>query len=150
MAKGKTGVTLNWGGLDRVVGGAARSLADRRGLLRSVGETLVSSTVKRFRDGESPEGDPWDPSARTQQEGGVTLVDTARLRNSIGYATTTDAVLVGTSVEYAAIHQKGGQTGRNHAVTMPARPFIGISAEDKAEVGDLLANHIAAAFGGKR
>lgn len=142
----KTGASLEWNGLDRTLGRAARELANRRAILDAVGETLVSSTIQRFRDGEGPDGEPWDASLRAKEEEGQTLVDTARLRNSIGHAVTDDVVLVGTAVEYAAIHQYGGKTGRGHAVTMPARPYLGLSQEDAKEVQSLLAQHLASAF----
>lgn len=154
MAKGKTGVTLNWGGLDRALVNAACGFADRRSLLRAVGETLRSSAMDRFEEGAGPDGTPWETSERAREDGGQTLVNTGRLRNSIGYAVTDDVVLwgskikAGTNLQYAAIHQKGGQTGRNHAVTMPARPYLGVSDDDIDDIRALVAGHMLKMFGG--
>lgn len=148
VAVGKTGATLNWGGLDKAVGGAAKRLADHQRLLKTVGETLVSSTVQRFQDGQDPEGKAWKASKRAEAESGQTLVDKAQLRNSITAATTADSVLVGSNKEYAAIHQKGGQAGRGLKVTIPARPYLGFSKEDHEEVQALLAEHLAKALTG--
>ena len=87
-------------------------------------------------------------------EGGKTLVDSARLMQSITSNASDTGVEVGTNVLYAAIHQFGGtiraKTSRGlrfkigkgrdaswatrQSVTIPARPFLGIDAEDEAEI----------------
>ncbi len=51
---------------------------------------------------------------------------------------------VGTNKVYAAIHQFGGRAGRNHASIIPARPFLGLGADDKAEIIAILERHIVA------
>lgn len=90
------------------------------------------------------------------------LIQTSRLRDSIAYRATGDGVAVGTNVIYAAIHQFGGQTkphvilpvrkkalawfGGAHPVKkvnhpgskIPARPFLGISAEDHQAIIDII------------
>jgi phage virion morphogenesis protein len=65
----------------------------------------------------------------------TTLVDTGRLRRSVrsGFDLGVTGKLTawgGTQpLVYAAIHQFGGQAGRHHATTIPARPYIGLSPE---------------------
>lgn len=142
----KSGCSLNWGGLDKVVGNAARQLADRKQLLSTIGEALVSSTSKRFEDGRDPEGKAWEASARAAAEGGKTLADTGRLMQSIDYAVTPDSVMVGSNVAYARIHQMGGKAGRGHKVTIPARPYLGVSQQDKEEVQRILHSFLTEAF----
>ncbi|MCH2165949.1 MAG: phage virion morphogenesis protein [Marinovum sp.] len=44
---------------------------------------------------------------------------------------------VGTPMVYAAIHHHGGETSLNHAVTIPARPVLGMSASDAREIADM-------------
>lgn len=34
------------------------------------------------------------------------------------------SITIGSKVEYAAIHEYGGKAGRNHASTIPARPYV--------------------------
>ncbi|WP_446424086.1 phage virion morphogenesis protein [Mailhella sp.] len=153
----KTGVSLHWAGLDRKLAQAVKKLADKKPLLASVGEALVSGTLTRFEKEESPEGEAWDPSMRALAEGGKTLQDTGRLRQSIDYATAGDKVLVGSktqatggsNVKYAPIHQFGGKAGRNHSATIPARPFIGISRADLEEVQATIDDFVSGAFGGQ-
>ncbi|NJK43804.1 MAG: phage virion morphogenesis protein [Pleurocapsa sp. SU_196_0] len=125
---------------------------------KTVGEALVSSSIQRFNDQRAPDGTPWKSLSRATIEGSVRssdltkrgrlrssaarrmaarlmLVQSARLRNSIASTLRGTVVHVGTNVKYARLHQLGGQAGRRSArVIVPARPFLGISAEDKAEI----------------
>lgn len=161
---GKTGCALDWGGFDKALGKAAQKMKNRQKMMDSIGEALVSGTVKRFSDGKGPDGREWPTSGRAAAQGGQTLVDTGRLRNSIDYATTPDKVMVGTNLPYALIHQKGGTItpktkkhlkfkGANgwatvDKVSIPPRPFIGISNEDMEEAKATVAAFMAGAFKG--
>lgn len=142
----KNGVALNWGGFDKAMGKAGHKLGDTQALMESVGDALVSGTLKRFDDEEEPTGKKWPKSKRAAKEGGQTLTDTALLRRSIEYAATPDKVMVGSNLKYARIHQLGGKTGKGHKVDMPARPYLGVSAEDMEEVRETVADFLKGAF----
>lgn len=90
-------------------------LADARGMWAQVGASLVTSTQRRFEESRAPDGSIWPPSLRVLAHGGKTLIDTARLMQSITFNAFDDGVEVGTNVVYAAIHQFGGQ------ITVPER-----------------------------
>lgn len=138
----------------------AGDLAD---LFEEIGDALVSSTTDRFDTGRGPDEAPWVPSRRAEAEGGKTLVQRGHLRDSVTRQAGADHVLVGSNLAYAAIHQQGGtvkprrgkmlkfkvggQWVSKAQVTLPARPYLGISAEDEAEIGDILREHIAARLG---
>lgn len=75
------------------------------------------------------------------------LLDTGRLKESIAYQLGNDNVMVGTNVEYAATHQFGaaqgafGATKRGAPIpygAIPARPYLGISAEDARQMEELI------------
>ncbi|MBQ7607491.1 MAG: phage virion morphogenesis protein [Desulfovibrionaceae bacterium] len=161
----KSGCSLNWGGFDKAINNAGKKLHMHTELLSSIGEGLVSGTIARFDKEVSPEGKPWPQSKRAMEEGGKTLTDTGRLRNSVDYLTTGDAVMVGTNAKYARIHQKGGtitpknkkrlmwkgpdgKTVSAEKVEMPERPFIGVSKEDLADVQATIAAFMKGAFKG--
>jgi phage virion morphogenesis protein len=127
-------------------------------LHKEIGEHLVSSTQERFRTSTAPDGTRWPESIRAREEGGRTLRDTSRLRNSIDCVARPDRVVVGTNVVYARIHQFGGEIrarrakylrfriGRRWAlkrtVRIPARPFLGISDEDRTAIDKIIRNHL--------
>ena len=163
---GKSGCSLHWGGLDKAVLKAGQHLANTEALMDSIGEALVSGTIKRFAAGKSPDGKDWQPSGRALAEGGQTLDKTGALKLSIDKQVFPDLVVVGTNKEYARIHQFGGtikpkkgkflkfkgQNGKDvfvEEVTLPPRPFIGVSREDLEEVKGAISDFIAGAFGVK-
>ena len=151
--------TMDLGPLVAAVGQAAAQISDTQRLAEAIGEALVAGTQDRFERGEAPDGSKWPASKR----GGQTLMDTGRLKNSIGYEASPALVVVGTSAEYAATHQFGAHIEAKNAKTLkfkvngkwvskksvdiPARPFIGLSDEDVAEAKGCVLDHIARSFG---
>lgn len=128
---------------------------DRKGLNAALAETARESTLERFRQSRDPEGRRWKTSIRAATTGGRTLIDSAQLRNSIKAESDETGFAVGTNVKHAATHQFG-DTGRTIRakkakalrfrvggrwvskkqvrVSIPARPFLGISDEDMQEI----------------
>lgn len=118
-----------------------------------IGGSLRESTTLRFQQSKAPDGSTWPKSQRVLLFGGQTLILTGRLRDSIADAAPlldATSVEVGTNVEYADPHQFGAtirpRTGRalnipgigpRASVTIPARPFLGVSVQDEAEILDL-------------
>lgn len=80
--------------------------------------------------------------AEARLKGRMTLVDTARLRNSINAHAEPGRVEVGTNVKYAAIHQFGGRAGRGHKAQIPARPFLVVQDTDIVEIKKVIENHL--------
>lgn len=138
--------------------------ADLRPLLEDVGLELETSAVERFDTNVAPDGVAWPPSIRVREKGGRTLVETARLRDSIHYRVEDDAVEVGSNVLYAGVHQVGATitakgealhfqlaTGAHvtvQSVKIPARPFLGISPADDVAIVEIAGEHYRAALGG--
>lgn len=79
-----------------------------------------------FKQSRSPYGEVWEPVQRSGQP----LIDNRTLLSSINSAYGADFAEVGTNVEYAAIHQFGGQAGRNKAVKITARPYLPIDNDE--------------------
>jgi phage virion morphogenesis protein len=147
---GGTSFKLNWGGMDRMIGTAVTKASQSKAAMEEIGEMLTSSTVERFSTSTAPDGTKWPVSQRAENEGGKTLVNKGRLRGSIGYEASPDQIVVGSNVVYARIHQLGGETGRGHAVTLPERPYIGISEDDIDEARAILSDHLIGVLGGSK
>lgn len=137
-----SGISLSYAIDDQAAMALFRRLehVDTRLMFGEIGSQLASSVAQRFKDGVDPDGNPWEPSERAKREGGKTLVDHEVLKSSITYNAYTDSVEVGSNMVYAAIHQFGGKTGRNHATTLVARPFLGINADDEDEIEGIVDN----------
>ncbi|WP_299427210.1 phage virion morphogenesis protein [uncultured Meiothermus sp.] len=149
--------------LNRRVRSLAQVRLDR--VAANVGEALVSSTIQRFMEQKDPTGQPWQPLAAAtvaprardftkggrlrkgveeRLQGRKILIQSARLRNSITSKRDGTAVAVGTNVVYAAIHQFGGMAGRGRRVRIPARPYLGVSRADQAEITRILQEELGA------
>lgn len=113
-----------------------------------IGQYLTSEATQRFKDSVDPEGNTWEISERAKTEGGKTLVDFAHLRDSLTHFAYIDGTGVeqGSDMIYAAIHQFGGETGRNKATTLVARPFLGITDDDDSEINAIVEDFLREAL----
>lgn len=99
--------------------------------LDEIGGQLVTETQDRFEDGVGPDGGAWEVSAAARQRGGKTLKESNQLVTGLTHQANGNELVWGSNEVYAAIHQFGGETGRNKSVTLPARPFLGLSDADE-------------------
>ena len=129
-----------------------------RGVLNSIAEGLRTSTVERFTEEKSPEGKSWKSSIRANESGGKTLTKTTQLKTSIRAEVSDSGLAVGTNDVRAATLQFGdertirakngkyltfkigGQWRRvaSVRVSIPSRPFLGVSTEDERDIKDTL------------
>lgn len=93
---------------------AERRLSKPEKALKECGLVLLRSIAKNFKAGGRPVR--WRPSGRALREGEKTLIDTARLKNSINMRVLGRILRVGTNVKYARIHQLGGKLDKNVTV----------------------------------
>lgn len=142
-------VTLDAREAERVFTHWRRLGRDTTPIMRAVGEKLVPNTHDRFDAGKDPTGQAWaglSPAYKAVKRGPRILVESGMggggLMGSITFDAGRDLVVVGSNKPYAAIHQFGGTIerafGRVRPVTIPARPYLGISAEDRRDVLDVL------------
>lgn len=57
-----------------------------------------------------------------------------KLAASINTYYDNDSAVIGSNLEYAAIHQLGGQAGKNKSVEIPARPYLKLTDDDYNEI----------------
>lgn len=164
------GVTITVA-LDDVAAASALDLAahrgeDMTGLMDQIGAVLVAGAVERIGlTNVTPEGTPWPKSLRaTMNQGGPTLHDTGRLMRSITHFPVPRQVEVGSNLIYAGVHQTGATiTAKNGgalsftlpdgsrvvvgSVTIPARPYLGISEGEADDIEALTAIWFAEPLG---
>lgn len=133
--------------------------------LRGIGEYLANSSRDRFKTQTAPDGSAWAPLSKwyelakpVNQDNILTLH--GYLCNTIHWQVFPDSVLVGSNLEYAAIHQFGGIIRPRRAkalkvggrlvgqVRIPAREYLGLSAEDVAGCEGVVADYLGGAFDG--
>lgn len=133
------------------------------------GEQLLEALARLIREsvrerliagGPAPDGAAWKPN----REGRTPILHrSGALARSIDYAVSGMQAVIGSGLIYAAIHQFGGTIVPKTAgqlafsignrliftkkVTMPARPYIGLSADDRAELVQAAVLHLRRLFG---
>ncbi|MNU42682.1 Phage virion morphogenesis family protein [compost metagenome] len=161
-------LSLTWDdlGIRRLADGLAALHADlRTEVLAPVGMALESTTIERFDTNVGPDGQAWEPSFRASITGGRTLVDKGHLRDSVHHIVEDDAVEIGSAHISAGVHQFGAtihaktSAGLNFTladglgvtvdtVTIPERPFVGMSIEDGSIVVGIAEDALVRAKGG--
>lgn len=116
-------------------------------LMDAIGALGVSQTQRRIASEKtSPDGEAWQPNRR----GGSILVLEGHLLGSIDHEASAEQASWGSPLVYAAIHQMGGvikaKNGKRlrftignqeffpASVTIPARPYLGLSEANKEEI----------------
>lgn len=140
----------------------AGAMADTSPIMADIAALGESTTRLRFRTQTGPDGKPWKPSLRAQITGGRTLTEAGHLAASISSRSGRDWAEWGANRIYAAIHQFGGtiraRSGKAlrfalagggfatvKSVTLPARPFLGLSTDDIGDITRLIQDRLAAA-----
>lgn len=135
---------------------------DMRPALRSIGRSWLTNIQSGFRSGSDPYGNQWAPVRR----GGQPLRLTGILRDSFSFDVDGDGLRVGTNIQYAPLHQFGGEIrAKNHpylrfkvgerwvskkSVTIPARKMLpdqGLPETWQDDALDAMSKHL---FGGKK
>ena len=125
-------------GLSQIPDALARMGAEAaRELPEILAGVLENQTRARFGTKESPDGTPWaawsEPYARTRHSGHSLLESEGFLHDSIYGERAGDAAVVGSPFVQAAVHQFGSAEGG-----IPARPYLGISKANGAELQEIV------------
>ena len=116
--------------------------------LKTIGEDMRASTIARFRSERDPTGRAWAPlspewrarKARLKRATGI-LKSTGQLSREIVAQLAGDMVAIGTNRPHARVHQFGLEAAGRP--TIPARPFLGISADDQRDIVDTISDLLA-------
>ena len=111
-----------------------------RPLMKNIAGILAYSTEKNFANEGRP--DKWlDLSERTKKQRkktghwpGQILQVSGQLASSINTYYDDESAVIGSNLDYAAIHQLGGQAGKNKSVSIPARPYLLLTDENLEEI----------------
>lgn len=116
----------------------ANQLKKPRLLYGVLGETLKKLHKERFKQEISPEGKKWralSPATLAQKgKRGKSLKilrQDGYLSDKTAYNYDDKRLEFGSSAKYARLHQFGGKAGRGRKVLIPARPWLGVSEQDK-------------------
>lgn len=120
--------------------------ANMQGAFADIGEYLLISHRERWDRQVSPDGTPWAPLApqtvkyKKKNQDKILVLD-GNLRDLLRYQDRPDGLEFGTDRIHGATHQFGREDAG-----ISARPFLGLSDEDRVEVLDILQDHLEAAL----
>ncbi len=137
------GMSLSGGSMDAALSELEARLNRLSGPIEAFGRTMMDSVARNFDEHGRP--DRWQPLSEStlRRKGNDTiLVDTGRLRGSIGYRVGRDSLTVYAEMPYASVHQLGGSAGRGKAAAIPARPFLVFQDEDVGRLVEMLTDHL--------
>ena len=126
-------------------------------LMRDIGEHLLNTTRERFVDQSAPEGTSWVPlrPATKRRSRDKVLTEHGFLRGNLTCQAGRDSGIVGSPSIYASVHQFGAEEGAFGSTaggrpipwgTIPARPFLGVSDDEEAEIVALVSDYVASAL----
>ena len=118
----------------------AKRSENLRPLMKNIAGIFAYSTEENFKEEGRP--DKWTDLAestkkqrtKTGHYPGQILQVSGQLVSSISTYYDNDSAVIGSNLDYAAIHQLGGQAGKNQSVTIPARPYLQLNNEEIIEV----------------
>ena len=118
----------------------AKRSENLRPLMKNIAGVFAYSTEENFKEEGRP--DKWADLAestkkqrtKTGHYPGQILQVSGQLASSISTYYDNDSAVIGSNLDYAAIHQLGGQAGKNQSVTIPARPYLQLTEDDFDEI----------------
>lgn len=150
-----TSITIEDAALQAWLRRSIQNLSHPADALAEIGEILVKSTQQRFATQSAPDGGAWEPNSpvtRARKTNPHILTEHGYLGDTIhAQMEGATAVLVGSNRVYAAVQQFGqkkgasGTTRRGAPIPwgdIPARPFLGVSDEDRRDIEETLAAYI--------
>ena len=147
-----------WRKVEERLNDLARFGRDLTPVFNDVGRMLMRTTRARFAARGGPDGTPWAPlsettKARKRRNRGKILVHEGELKDSsLSFESDRGGALFGSDKIYAGTHQFGRAEqpglGPFLGAAIPARPFIGLSDADEAEIEDIVEDRIRRAAGG--
>ena len=122
----------------------ARRGKNLRSLMKNIAGIFASSTEDNFKEEGRP--DKWTDLAeitkkkRTEKHKwpGQILQVEGKLAAYVNTQYDDNSAVIGSNLDYAAIHQLGGQAGRNKSVEIPARPYLQLTNDDFDEILDAI------------
>ena len=126
--------------VDRKLLELAQKSENLRPLMKNIAGIFASATEENFKNEGRP--DKWTELSeatkkqRTKQKKwpGQILQVSGQLASSISTQYDDESAVIGSNLDYAAIHQLGGQAGKNKKVTIPARPYLKLTDNDFEEI----------------
>lgn len=126
----------------------AQKCENLKPLMKNIAGIMADFTEENFAQEGRP--DKWQELAKstikrrtkTGHYPGKILQVEGQLATSITTQYDSESAVIGSNLEYAAIHQIGGNTGKGKKITIPARPYLNIPEADIKEIIDVAQKYL--------
>ncbi len=117
----------------------AQKTSNLRPLMKNVAGIMADSTEENFKEEGRPKWKDLSEKTKTARKKtghypGQILQVSGQLALSVTTQYDDTSVVIGSNKVYAAIHQLGGQAGKNKKITIPARPYLKLTDNDFEEI----------------
>ena len=149
-------ITVNDAEVRNALVALSGKLKDLKRPLREIGRVMKMSTYQRFVDSKDPDGNDWIENPdwvaaiwahdKDRPIGDKKpLVWHGHMRDTLRYQVSAFELLVGTDKEYGKDMQFGVRKYWKRVkriITIPARPFLGVSKQDRVDILEILFDHL--------
>jgi len=119
-----------------------------RPLMKNIAGIMANATEENFAQQGRP--DKWqeltESTIKKRKKAGhwpgQILQVEGRLASSITTQYDDESAVIGSNLDYAAIHQLGGEAGKNKSVSIPARPYLKLTDSDFVDIMEEVENYL--------
>lgn len=125
----------------------AQKTSNLRPLMKNIAGIMADATEQNFKDEGRPKWKDLSVATKTARKKtgnypGQILQVSGQLALSITTQYDNESAVIGSNKVYAAIHQLGGQAGKNKKVTIPTRPYLNLTDEDFSNILNITETHL--------
>lgn len=125
----------------------AQKTSNLRPLIKNIAGIMADSTEENFKEEGRPNWKDLSEKTKTARKKtghypGQILQVSGQLALSVTTQYDDTSAVIGSNKVYAAIHQLGGQAGKNKKTTIPARPYLNLFENDYSDIFKLCNNYL--------
>ena len=117
----------------------AQKTSNLRPLMKNIAGIMADSTEENFKvEGQPKWKDLSEKTKTARKKSGHYPGQILQVSGQLALSVTTQyddtSIVIGSNKVYAAIHQLGGQAGKNKKTTIPARPYLVVTDDDFEDI----------------
>lgn len=121
----------------------AQKTSNLRPLMKNIAGIMADSTEENFKEEGRPKWKDLSEKTKTARKKsghypGQILQVSGQLAISVTTQYDDTSAVIGSNKVYAAIHQLGGQAGKNKKTTIPARPYLDLFENDYRNILEVI------------
>lgn len=125
----------------------AQKTSNLRPLMKNIAGIMADSTEENFKEEGRPKWKDLSEKTKTARKKtghypGQILQVSGQLALSVTTQYDDTSAIIGSNKVYAAIHQLGGQAGKNKKTTIPARPYLKLTDDDFDEIISIVEKYL--------